>query len=306
VEDETDVTVVIVGMMLGMLFQAGVGVFQGVTGRPLGLSFLTETAEVHKQPLSTGFVNRVQGTMGHPNSYAMYLSTVIPFALAILIASRRLSVRILTGIACGMGCLALIYSLSRSAWIDLMLAIGIVLVLGVYRKRISAKGAILVACVIAMALCGLVFYGPTTILDRITSDDRGAAYSRVAQAQAALAMMQDHPWVGVGLNNYSVALGKYDAAANVRGVHNVFLMVAAETGLFGLMAFLSLLAVLLIRSFRAVSRAPSDTLWVAGVGVFCAFVALASHGMADYALLGSVLVFTQFWLLAGLAAALPN
>jgi hypothetical protein len=80
--NKVDVTFVITGMMLGMLFQALVGVYQGVTGRPVGLEFLSETAEVHRQALSEGLVNRVQGTLGHPNSYAMYLTTVIPFALA--------------------------------------------------------------------------------------------------------------------------------------------------------------------------------------------------------------------------------
>ena len=38
------VTFVITGLMLGMLFQALVGVYQGVTGHPLGLEFLDETA----------------------------------------------------------------------------------------------------------------------------------------------------------------------------------------------------------------------------------------------------------------------
>jgi len=304
--DEADVTFVITGIMLGMLFQALVGVYQGVTGRPVGLEFLTETAEVHKQVLSGGSVNRVQGTLGHPNSYAMYLTTVIPFALAWLFFTTRLSLKVLAGISLCLGGLALMYSLSRSAWINFLVIISIVLVLAVRRKRISSWAAVLIAGTTSLILLGLVFFGPEIILSRLTSNDQGSAYSRITLAQTALAIIKDHPWVGVGLNNYNLVSPQYDVTAYVRQyvVHNVYLLIAAETGPVGLMAFLGFLAILLIQAWRIISRAPDDTVWVAGVGLFSAFVAVASHSMTDYALLGSLPVSTQFWLLAGLSAAL--
>jgi len=305
IENKVDVTWVITGFMLAMLFQAFVGIYQGATGHPLGLGFLTETAEVHKQELSVGLVSRVQGTLGHPNSYAMYLMTVIPFLLGFLFSKTRLLFKVLAGIMVCIGILALVFSLSRSAWINLLVIICIVLVLATRRKRIGLQAAIRLAGATALVLFGLSLFGPRIILSRLTSPDQGSAYVRITLAQTALAVIKDHPWVGVGLNNYSVVVPKYGAPLFGHSplVHNAFLLIAAETGVVGLIPFLGFLAVLLIQTWRIIKSAPNDTVWVAGVGLFSAFVALALHSMTDYALLGS-LVFTQFWLLAGLSAAL--
>lgn len=310
IRDEVDVAFVIGALMLCMLFQSLVGVYQGVTGHPVGLDFLGETTDVHQQQLSEGLVNRVQGTMGHPNSYAMYLSTLLPFALALLFSTARSSLKVLVSIALCLGGLGLVFSLSRSAWIDLLVVISIVLVLAVRRKRVSPKAAVLIAGATSLILIGLVLFGPDIILSRLTSNDQGSAYGRITLDQTALAMISDHPLVGVGLNNYTLASPQYDVGVrdgqSPPVVHNAFLLIAAETGLVGLTAFLAFLAILLVQALRIVDLATNDTVWVAGVGIFSAFVALTVHSMADYALLGSLQVFTQFWLLAGLSAALSQ
>jgi putative inorganic carbon (HCO3(-)) transporter len=154
----------------------------------------------------------------------------------------------------------------------------------------------------------LALFGTDIILSRLTSDDQGSAYGRIGLAQTALAIIKDHPWVGIGLNNYMLVSPQYYARALAPQipfvVHNAFLLIAAETGLVGLMAFLCLLASLLLRAWQIIDQAPNDTVWIAGVGIFCGFIALGLHSMTDYALLGSPQVFTQFWLLGGLAAAL--
>jgi putative inorganic carbon (HCO3(-)) transporter len=310
VENRGDVAVVMAGLMLGMLFQTLVGIYQGVTGRPIGLEFLTETAAVQKQVLGEGLVNRVQGTLGHPNSYATYLSTVMPFPLAWLFATKRPLFKGLTAILVCLWGVAVVFSLSRSAWVTLPVIMVIVLGLAARCKRISLKTAILIAALIALVLSALIFLGPQIILSRLTSDDQGSARARISLAQTALAIFEDHPWVGVGFNNYMQVSPQYDARAFVGQmayvVHNAFLLIAAETGVVGLLAFVGFLTVLLLQTWRAVGRAANDTVWVAGVGAFSAFVALAMHSMTDYALLGSIQVFTQFWLLVGLSAALAR
>lgn len=311
VVDEADLMWVIRGLMLGLLFQALVGIYQGVIGRPVGLDFLTETNVVHEQELSVGLVNRVQGTIGHPNSYAMYLTTVMPFALALLLSATRGSLKVLAGITFCLSCMALVYSLSRTAWVNSLVMFSVVLALAVRRKRITSQAAVLMAGTALLILLALMLFGPDIILARLTSDDRGSTYSRVTQSRIALRIIQDHPLVGVGLNNYVLASAEYGPANSVSWsgapvVHNLFLLIAAETGFVGLTAFLVFLAILLVGAWRIISRAPDDTVWVAGVGIFAACVALAVHGMADYALLGSLQTITQFWLLAGLCAALSQ
>jgi len=308
VRNEVDVTWVTTGVVLGVLFQALVGIYQGVTGHPLGLYFLTETSAVQQQQLTEGLVYRVQGTIGHPNSYAMYVTTGLPLALAFLFSAPRTQWKYPAIAALCLGCLALVFSLSRSAWVNSVVITSLVLALAVRRKRIGGRAAVLIAGTTSLVLLGLILLGPHIIRSRLTSSDLGSANSRITQAQTALAMIKGHPWVGVGLNNYVLVSPHYGAADFVSDkpvvVHNAFLLIAAETGLVGLTAFLSLLAILLIQAWRIVNRARTDTLWVAGVGVLSAFVALSVHSMVDYALLGSLQTITQFWLLAGLCAAL--
>jgi putative inorganic carbon (HCO3(-)) transporter len=306
VKNDVDVKFLIAGLMLGLLLQALIGAYQGISGRPLGLFFLDEIADVKKQELSVGLANRVQGTIGHPNSYAMYLVMVIPFTLASLFSRIKHSFKVLAGIMLCLSCVALIFTLARMAWINFLVIISIVLMLAVRRKRISSRAVIWIVGAGSLILLGLILFGPDIILSRLTSSDQGSAYSRFTLARTALAIIKDHPFVGVGLNNYSLVSTQY--GATVIGpqfvVHNAYLLIAAETGLVGLAAFLSFLATLLIQAWRIIVQAPNDIVWIVGVGIFSAFIAFATHGMVDYAMLSSPQVITQFWLLAGMSAAL--
>jgi O-antigen ligase len=58
-------------------------------------------------------------------------------------------------------------------------------------------------------------------------------------------MFKDHPLLGVGLNNFTVAMDEYGQVSGwtrfLQPVHNVYLLVAAETGLVGFIAFIGLL-----------------------------------------------------------------
>jgi O-antigen ligase len=262
---------------------------------------LGEEDTVQLQTLGIYLANRVQGTLFHPNSYAMYLTTVIPFGLALLFSKVKTYLKVLTALGLCLGVIALIYSLSRSAWINFLVIICIVLML------IKIQTAALIAGAALLILIGLIFFGPDLILARLTSNDQGSAVSRITLAQTALAMINDHPWFGVGLGNYIVVLPQYSPPIfgyALSTVHNAYLLILAETGVIGLIGFLVLLAGLMFQNWQITNQAPDDLSWVAGVGVFCAFVAMALHSLTDYALLGNILLTAQFWLLAGLSTSL--
>jgi O-antigen ligase len=89
-------------------------------------------------------------------------------------------------------------------------------------------------------------------------------------------------------------------------VHNIFLLIAAETGIIGLATFVWFLVSVLVQACRLVNRAPNGTIWMVGVATFAAYVAFSIHGLVDFALLWDPTLFTQFWLLAGLAAGLSK
>jgi O-antigen ligase len=170
--------------------------------------------------------------------------------------------------------------------------------------------AVVIAGIAALTILGVSLLGTDLILSRLTFTDFGSAQSRVTLAESAIEIIKDSPLIGIGLNNYSLVSHKYDLV-NLKAwgnrspvVHNAFLLVAAETGIMGLAGFIIFLGVILILAWQITKYATSNIMWVAGAGILGAMAALIVHNMVDYALLGNGRVFTQLWVLAGMAAAL--
>ncbi len=311
VEDEGDFNWLMAGLFVGVLFEGLLGSYQAIGGNALGLSSLGDNSHTLQMNTDQGMVTRVYGTLGHPNSYAMYLSATVSFALALLFSRiRGLRKAVVSVILC-VAVLGIILSLSRGGWLGLVSVFLLVPVFAIHRRRQSLRTASIVGFVSLLVLLSLALGQRNLITTRLTSDDHGAAYSRVTQAQGAIAIIQNYPLLGVGLNNYALLMPKYDPVSLANSgrpmfVHNMFLLIAAETGLVGFAAFVWLLASLFVQARRLASRAPNDTLWVAGVGVFSAYTALTLHGMVDYAMLSNMPLFRLFWLFAGVVAGLST
>jgi len=95
---------------------------------------------------------------------------------------------------------------------------------------------------LVMALAMAVFAFGSTISARITEDDRGSAYSRVPLMKLAFRIIANHPLLGIGSNNFSIAMKNYENSDFRSGflyaVHNQYLLVWAETGIGGLITLL--------------------------------------------------------------------
>ena len=119
----------------------------------------------------------------------------------------------------------------------------------------------LVVVVLNNFIIGGIFY--PTISNRLTEDDRGSAASRPKMFRLAWNVITSSPshfFFGVGANNYALITPAYNTAdvGNLgyvinSSVHNAYLLTWAETGLFGLLFFLSVLATPLSKSMEAQS-----------------------------------------------------
>jgi O-antigen ligase len=94
-------------------------------------------------------------------------------------------------------------------------------------------------------------------------------------------MFAESPVIGMGLGNYKILFQKYSLdyhglpRQEDREAHSFPLEVAAETGLFGLLAFAAVLAAALIGTLFAGTH-DDESLWLAraaGLGVLCYFTA---------------------------------
>jgi putative inorganic carbon (HCO3(-)) transporter len=308
IESEQDTRWVLAGILLAIGFQGALGIYQGVTKHTLGLSLLGEGTEVLVQRLAGETrLHRSAGTICHPNSYAMYLSAAMSFALALLLSRIRILYRAWAAVVLCVGALGLVFSLSRGGWMGFAVAIALSMGLALRGRRLEARTAMLI---LAVGLASLLVVSVSTdvLRTRLTSQDRGAAASRIVLAKGAVAMFRDYPLLGVGVNNYTLAMPQYDPVS-MRAwhgtviVHTLLLLLAAETGVIGVGAFLWFAASVLIRAWQSAERASDETMWIAATGAFSALIVLMLHSLVDYALLGCPPLFMQLWLVAALTAS---
>jgi len=201
----------------------------------------------------------------------------------------------------GLG-VGLVMSVSRGAW--LAFAAAVVMVWSLQGRRAFVVLLALVLVVAIVLPLGLMDLLPSFIADRLGSiaesvvvfdartvlvtDENFATVQRMAFWQTALAMWEDHPWVGVGPGNYPVAYAKYYVHPTFSEPlaghpHNFYLQLLAEVGIIGLTAYLLLWAWAFVVALRALRRLPSDAhFWRAvTIGAIGVFVAVLVHTLFD-------------------------
>lgn len=223
-----------------------------LTGMTIGLCF--EACFAIWERFGLGIL-QVGGTIGDKN-YLGLMSHFVTFpCIALLLAGERGWQPVAGPVA---GLITAILTVSR-ATVGL-LGIGSVALFGLsaIRQWNRRKSLVLVAGVaIAGVLTPLML---SSFTDRFDAQQNEGAYDeRAAFEKAAGMMISDHP-MGVGANYYVVAANNenYNSRAGVAwivgsdstNVHNIYYLVAAETGYLGLVTFVLLLLRPLVVAFR--------------------------------------------------------
>ncbi len=214
---------------------------------------------------------RVYGTFNQPNPYAGYINTTLVLAIALLLMGRGWKTRILA--ACVVVPLLGVEYLSQSkgGWIALLAALILLLAVGLTRVRLALRLAgiaflVLIGIYLAGAIPAqpvnalLAKAGLTDISFSAPTNTSFANSERVAHWVAGILMFLDHPLFGVGIGNYASAYAPYAQGIFVNSLghaHNYYINIAAETGIFGLIAFLLFLIALFVSASRSLSRLSS-------------------------------------------------
>lgn len=194
-------------------------------------SFNLITPGIAKAIVRGRLVLRPYATFPHPNVLAGFILVSL---ILIGINKERGWRKILKWAAQILGSIAILLSFSRATWL-IGLSAGLVLVRDWKKKR-----DIIVGLVVFLVLIGGVFYRFALPLS-----GQEAIIQRFSLAQIAIEMIKASPLAGVGLNNFIPQLPNYWQQFGMtywlQPVHNIFLLVAAEAGLIGLVIFLWIL-----------------------------------------------------------------
>ncbi len=211
---------------------------------------------------------RPYGTLGHYMTYAGALMLAIPVLLTVQSGRGWLWHRIVA-----IGALVLLgLTMTRSGWIGCFVGLVIWIVSRFVRGQTpaiaragrpwAAYGTILFVVLIVAAIVLLSMVGPETLFDRgasIFSLDNPTNVDRLAMAATGLRIIRAHPWLGIGPG----LMGRVYPAWRVEWavqetnphLHNNVLQIAAERGLFGLAAWLWLMAAICVGAWRVLRYA---------------------------------------------------
>jgi O-antigen ligase len=246
--------------------------------------------------------NRAVGSFTQPNVLGLFLALSIPCQVALALKGPQ-AFRPVAALCFGLAVAGLALSLSRGAFLGVVGALTLMAAWKPFRR------VLLVAAVtfLTLAMVGLnplqpVLKGGGELVNRITAiryDDN--TQPRVVLYRRTPRLIADHPFFGVGANNFGQHASSYgfvDIAAGVPAnhAHNLPLTIAAERGLLGLAA-LVWLAVALVSNLRQGARARSGLTRAMVVAVAGSLMVLLLEGLVDYGL-GTNAIFATVVVLA--------
>ncbi len=251
-----------------------------------------------------GFM-RAHGNFGQPNPFAGYLGTILPIALAMTLVATPGRFRQVALFAVLCTAVGMALSLSRGAWLGLLLAAGVMAaVWGPRSRRLVGPTTAVLALVGVLGVLGAL---PPALADRVTSitqnfgifdarearptSENFAVIERMAHWQAGWGMFLDHPFRGVGPGNYPAVYDRYALPGwreSLGHAHNYYLNMAAEAGLPGLIALLLVLVVAYRAVLDQVRRADDAFRRALAVGLLGSLIVFTVHNLFDNLLVHGV------------------
>lgn len=233
-----------------------------------------------------GGIPRIRSVFGSPNNLGLFLGRVIPVAGAIVALGRRQPRRSLYALALLPMIAAALLSFSRGALV-FGLPAALIVILMFWGGR---RAAVALAALGALGTAALAALANNPRFANLFSISSGTGFFRINVWRSAWAMFVDHPWLGVGLDNFLYAYrGRYIQPEawqepNLPHAHNIFLDALTRTGLLGLFALLAILISFFKLTFdilRPRAPAPLHDLCPLAIGLLATMINTLAHGLVD-------------------------
>lgn len=304
----------------GGVIQALLGIYQffsqsSPASKWLGLASLSP-ADLNGVAIienSSGRWLRAYGSLPHPNILGGYLVVCLLVLVGLIIYLHRerlvkwWSVVLYTLSFCAMF-LGLVFTFSRSAWLAFAVSFIGIIIFSIWQREKRLQKILFrisVWLVLLVMTTGVMF--PFLWQTRLSGNGRLEEKSttlRVSYYRQAAGLISENWLQGIGLGNYTQAVYNRDTSQNAwdyQPVHNIYVLVITEVGVFGGLVFILIIAEFVrSSSLVIISRKRELDQWFL---VFTSiFFSLLIIGLFDHYLWTLSFGILLFWLVFGLWA----
>lgn len=255
------------GITLAGLFMGALSTYQYLTGSYDNEFFgFSQAAFMHLVGETSG--NRISGPFGSPNAFAQVLVVIIPVAYDRFVQEKQRWLRYVALASMVLTIATVVFTFSRSGF----LAMAVVLGLMYLWKRPPVHWMALIG-IVGIAVLPFLPQEYTdrlwTLADPITGgsieiEGEISYRGRASEYIAGWRMFRDNPFFGVGVGNYKSNYLEYsqeiglDPRREERSAHSLYLEIAAEQGLTGILV----MTVALIATYTGLLRGRQTSLLI--------------------------------------------
>ncbi len=238
-------------------------------------------------------------------SYGAMLAMIIPiiFGIAITTDNKSQNSRIFTFIALTILIIAIYFSISRAAWLSLIIAIGVFIMM---------KFRIKLSLVMTIALIGfaIIFSFREQIIMKMEKNKQDSSdnfmehvqsasniatdasnLERINRWNSAIKLFMDRPIFGWGPGTYQFVYAPYQSVSdktvistnvgNKGTAHSEYLLILSEEGVLGLVSFLVILILIAIVSLNIYKTAKNNVAKKYGLLLFLGLITYFAHAFLN-------------------------
>jgi len=255
------------------------------------------------------FLPQLAADAVHRNVLAGSLVIVAPLSMAILLfAWRSVSIweRCICIIASLLSLIMLALTQSRGALLGFGAAL---LILAILRWR---RGWLAIPAGVFIIFIPLLFWGTGPVWEALAPFiSLEGLNGRLGIWASAVSVLKDFPLTGIGMGDYPQVVSLFYPPLEIYQVipphvHNLFLQVAVDLGIPGLLVWLSILILVFVSSWRIYQAGkimPDRWVQASGAALLSSQVALCVHGMFDAVTWGMTRPAPLVWAIWGMAIA---
>ncbi|OGI25603.1 MAG: hypothetical protein A3J76_06015 [Candidatus Moranbacteria bacterium RBG_13_45_13] len=254
-----------------------VKIWEGLVPYALGHSFGRLVAANSSWLVNIGGETRMRafGFFPDPHNFSFFVNLCFFAGLGYFFWQKKIMPRIWVGVGLAFMLIAVVFSYSRGAYLGLLA--GIIFFAVIFLKRSGLLGKVFVVVGIAAIL--VTIFNSNIISQRMVSSfdpKEGSNAERYKNWVQAVELARDYPLGGVGLGNYARAIDPASQDRSSVYAHNLFLDIAAETGIINAAVFFLLIAVSVWRNVRSKH--------MLNLGLAAGLIGFLAHSIFDTAL----------------------